>query len=456
MLWTSAEAAAATGGRAVGRWTVNGVTSEVGLVRVGDLFVADLNTRADPAIIEQAYAAGATAVLAERRYGEGPALVAPNAVRALEALAQAARDRTPARRVAVATTGAEAGLAAAVAHVLYGEDDAYVPGGRLGDTAGVALALAGLPRSASRVALGLELHATPNGRGGGVLEAPAGLIHPHIAVLSSLSGAVADGFASGDDAADAASALFSGVHAWGAAVIPGDEPWAGRLGERAGAAGAGWLVRYGADPQAEASLQHFEAAGAVGEGRAVIFGRPVSFRTPNADPAWGLRATAALAAAYLADVPLDVAAEALAALPRATGWGEIQLTPYEGGWVTVLCDAGTSDGVALHAALASLARRQAGPGARRLAVLELAGLDPVAEADVISTGLDRQQADLVFLVGAGAEALYDSLPEERRTRCILADAGGVSRLRETVRAGDVVLVLGPAAAPYADAVSALR
>ena len=39
-LWTASEAAAATGGQAIGDWTVNGVSIDTRTLQTGDLFVA--------------------------------------------------------------------------------------------------------------------------------------------------------------------------------------------------------------------------------------------------------------------------------------------------------------------------------------------------------------------------------------------------------------------------------
>lgn len=291
VLWTSAEIAAATGGRAVGRWTAGGVSVDPDAVRPGDVYVALTRENSAAGSVEQAYAAGAAAVLVERRHVEGPALVAPNAEDALRGLAAAARDRSPARRVAVAGE-ASAVVADVLTQLLGAGGPAYGPEAGLSPR----LSLARMPRGCARAVFRLGDESVAD------LRESASLVRPHVAVITDLA---AGGM-------DAAAAIFAGLENWGAAVIPGDDPQAQALGEQAGAAGAGWLVRFGVDPQAEAQLISFEADGAGGRGHASIFGRGLSFTTSSADPRWGLRATASLAAAYLTETPMDAAIAALA------------------------------------------------------------------------------------------------------------------------------------------------
>ena len=53
-LWTSAEAAAATGGRAQGSWAASGVSIDTRTIRLGDLFVALTAARDGHGFVAQA------------------------------------------------------------------------------------------------------------------------------------------------------------------------------------------------------------------------------------------------------------------------------------------------------------------------------------------------------------------------------------------------------------------
>ena len=97
-LWTAAEAAAATGGRATTDWVAEGLSIDTRTIRPGDLFVALKDARDGHDFVAQALEKGAAAALVSR-IPEGvaedaPLLVVADVVPALEALGRAARART--------------------------------------------------------------------------------------------------------------------------------------------------------------------------------------------------------------------------------------------------------------------------------------------------------------------------------------------------------------------------
>ncbi|PJE35665.1 UDP-N-acetylmuramoyl-tripeptide--D-alanyl-D-alanine ligase, partial [Pseudooceanicola lipolyticus] len=66
-LWTAAEAAAATGGRAQGDWAVTGVSIDTRTLARGDLFVALEAARDGHDFVAQALDKGAAAALVSHR-----------------------------------------------------------------------------------------------------------------------------------------------------------------------------------------------------------------------------------------------------------------------------------------------------------------------------------------------------------------------------------------------------
>ena len=104
-LWTSAAAAAATGGRAVGDWACQGVSIDTRTIAAGDLFVALTDVRDGHDFVAQALEKGAAGALVSR-VPEGvsedaPLLIVEDVLAGLVALGEAARARTQARVVAV-------------------------------------------------------------------------------------------------------------------------------------------------------------------------------------------------------------------------------------------------------------------------------------------------------------------------------------------------------------------
>ncbi len=101
-LWTAAEAAEATGGKAVGNWTATGVSIDTRTLEAGDLFVALKDVRDGHDFVQQALEAGAAAALVssvpESVAKDAPLLLVKDVLTGLEDLGRAARARSDARR----------------------------------------------------------------------------------------------------------------------------------------------------------------------------------------------------------------------------------------------------------------------------------------------------------------------------------------------------------------------
>ena len=78
-LWTSTNAAAATGGRATAEWVAEGISIDTRSIRPGDLFVALKDARDGHDFVAQALEKGAAAALVSR-IPEGVAEGAPQRV----------------------------------------------------------------------------------------------------------------------------------------------------------------------------------------------------------------------------------------------------------------------------------------------------------------------------------------------------------------------------------------
>ncbi|HCT33709.1 MAG TPA: UDP-N-acetylmuramoyl-tripeptide--D-alanyl-D-alanine ligase, partial [Sulfitobacter sp.] len=104
-LWTAKEAESATGGRAIGDWTCDGVSIDTRTLAPGDLFVALKDVRDGHDFVAMALEKGAGAALVthvpEGVAEDAPLLIVEDVLRALEALGAAARARTQAKVVAV-------------------------------------------------------------------------------------------------------------------------------------------------------------------------------------------------------------------------------------------------------------------------------------------------------------------------------------------------------------------
>lgn len=464
-LWTSAEAAAATGGRAVGRWLATGVSIDTRDLAAGSLFVALKDKRDGHDFVPAAYGAGAGAALVERRVGDGPALVVPNALKGLEALGVAARDRCPARRVGVTGSVGKTSMKEALALIFRAAGRGHASEKSYNNHWGVPLSLARMPRATERAVFEMGMNHS------GEIRALSAMVKPHIGVVTKIAPAHLENLGSMEAIADAKAEIFEHLDNWGAAVIPGDDEFAERLGERAGAAGAGWLVRFGADRQAEARVTDFVWTPESASGRVDVFGQTAEFSLRTGGAHWGAMAAGALAAAYLADVPLGLAAEALSEFGALAGRGVVSQWPVGGGDVTVIDETYNANPTSMQAAIESLGAREPGAGGKRIAVLgAMMELGPESDAlhARLAPVLEAARVDVVHVVGAQAEPLFNALPASLRGVFLGAhlrgnhgsSLGGTAEICATLLqqagAGDVILIKGSNAVGLSAVVDGLR
>ncbi|HEY6917645.1 MAG TPA: Mur ligase domain-containing protein, partial [Tabrizicola sp.] len=105
MLWTSDDAAQATGGRVTKAWAATGVSIDTRTIQPGELFVALKDVRDGHDFVAQALEKGAAAALVSRLpegiSPDAPLLIVPDVLQALADLGAFARARTKARVVSV-------------------------------------------------------------------------------------------------------------------------------------------------------------------------------------------------------------------------------------------------------------------------------------------------------------------------------------------------------------------
>lgn len=452
-LWTSAEAAHATGGRAVGRWTASGVAIDTRDLKPGDLFVALKDKRDGHEFVREAYAKGAAAALVQRVVDEGPSLVVSDTLDGLRKLAEAARERSPAHRVAVTGSVGKTSVKECLASVFARCGRAHASVKSFNNHWGAPLSLARMPRETERAVFEIGMNHA------GEIRPLAKLVRPHVALVTRIAPAHLEALGSVEAIADAKAEIFEGLAEWGAAIIPGDDDQAARLGEAAGAAGAGWLVRFGTDPQAEARLVSYDCDATGGTGVVEVFGQRVKVRVPAVGAHWGMNAAAILAAAYLADCPLQQAAEAIADWRPGAGRGAAAEVKIPGGAITLVDDSYNANPASVAAALAALAQRPCAKGGRRIAAIgEMYELGPDTGAlhAALAEDIEAAKVDLVFVSGPGARPLFEALPESRRGGFAETAEDVAKAVAAAVKPGDVVLVKGSNASRMITVVESLK
>ncbi|MFZ9134054.1 MAG: Mur ligase family protein, partial [Gemmobacter sp.] len=152
VLWTSAEAEAATGGRARRPFAATGVSIDSRSIAPGDLFVALKDARDGHDFVADALARGAAAAMVSRVpdgvAADAPLLIVPDVLAGLTALGAAGRARARGRVIAVTGSVGKTSTKEMLRIVLGGQGTVHAAEASFNNHWGVPLTLARLPAAA--------------------------------------------------------------------------------------------------------------------------------------------------------------------------------------------------------------------------------------------------------------------------------------------------------------------
>ena len=454
-LWTSAEAAAATGGRAAEPWSATGVSIDSRSLAAGDLFVALAGPNHDghdfvPAAFEREAAAAMVSRRPPRpsggrrprgrRPGGRPLLLVVDTFEGLRTLAGRARARSAAHIVAITGSVGKTGTKELLAGALAQCGPTHASAGNLNNHIGVPLSLARLPQGARYGVFELGMNHP------GEIDPLSRLARPHTALITTIAPAHTEYLPGLDAVADAKAEIFNGLEPGGSAVLNRDNAYFGRLAAAAARAGAGRIVSFGEGPEADARLVAWRPAAAGGTVTAAIDGSELTYEIAFSGRHWALNSVAVLAAARAAGAPAARVAEALGAVAPVAGRGVRHRIPLAGGPCELIDESYNASPAAVRAALATLAEAvPPAPGGRRLAVLgDMLELGEAAARWHAGLAGDIEAAgiDLVFTAGPLMAHLHNALDPARRAAHAPDPERLAAILRAEIRAGDVILVKG--------------
>jgi len=456
-LWTSAEIATATGGAVHGgAFHVNDLSIDSRSLKPGDLFVALNGERDGAEFAPAAFAAGAAAVLTARPVQGGPYILADDALAALERLAAAARDRSPARRAAVTGSVGKTSVTQAIAAGIALAGRSHAPIKSFNNHIGVPLTLARMPAATERAVFELGMNHAEE------IRPLSRLVRPEVALITTVGAVHTENFPDGEvGVAHAKAEIFDGLAPGGTAILNADDGWLPLLSDAAKANGAR-IVTFGHGADCDAQLiafDHGDQAGAVVAAR--LHGRPLRFPIAQTGVHWGPNSLAALLALEALDVPLESALSALAAFAPLPGRGADRRLAMAGGEIVVIDESYNANPLSMTAALKSLGAHRALDhriGGRRVAVLtDMLELGPEAPArhGALAPVIAEAGVDLVFCAGPLMHALWTALPASHRGAYAQTPQELAQTLIAGLRPGDVVMIKGSNGSKASLIVSAL-
>ena len=437
-LWTAAEIAAATGGKAEGDWAVVGVSIDSRTVQPRELFIALRGPHHDGhAFVADALARGAVALVdcIPAGLSRTSLVVVDDTMAALTALGRAARARSKARIAALTGSVGKTGTKEALRLALSGQAPTHASAASHNNHWGVPLSLARAPRGTAYAVYELGMNAP------GEIAALTRLVRPHVAMVTTVEAAHLGFFPSIEAIAEAKGEIFLGLAPGGIAVLNADNPHFSRLVAMAEAAGCARVIGFGAAPGASARLRDAQLDPAGSDVLMTLDGREIAFRVGAPGRHWVGNALGVVACAAALGADPEGAARSLRDFRAPVGRGRQHRLILPSGPITLIDESYNANPASVRAALQVLATA----AGRRVAVLgdmlELGAHAPKLHAGlaqaVIACGVDR-----VYTAGPEMRHLHDALPAARRAGHVADGAALLPILEGELRGGDTLLIKG--------------
>ncbi|MEQ6248431.1 UDP-N-acetylmuramoyl-tripeptide--D-alanyl-D-alanine ligase [Sulfitobacter sp. HNIBRBA3233] len=464
-LWTAAEAAEATGGRAQGDWHCDGVSIDTRTLVAGDLFVALSAARDGHDFVAQALAGGAAAALVSR-VPEGvapdaPLLIVDDVLEGLRALGAAGRARTKARVIGVTGSVGKTSTKEMLLAMLADQGRTHASVDSYNNHWGVPLTLARMPADTEYAIIEMGMN-----HPGEILPLTT-LTRPHAALITTVAAAHLEAFDDITGIALEKASIFDALPIGAPAVYNADVETSAILAAKTVDKRLNGLA-FG-ERGYEYRLKNVAIQGDTTVVQAEAHGAPLLFKLATPGRHFAMNGLGALAVVDAIGADL---ARAVASLGR---W-----TPYKGRGVreviqldeveteltlSLIDDSYNANPTSMAASLEVLAAAvtidgvgRIGKG-RRVAFLgDMKELGP--DAIALHAGLAHlpalQALDKVHCIGPLMKSLHALLPEHQRGDWAETSAELVEGLRHKLDAGDVVLAKGSLSMKLGLIVDAIR
>ena len=450
-LWTSEEAAKATGGRAVGRWAIYGLSIDTRSIQPGDMFVALKDVRDGHDFVPNAYEAGAGACLVSRPIEDVPALQVDDTLTALEAMGRAARARTDAFCCAITGSVGKTSVKEMLAQIFRAFGPAHWSVKSFNNHWGVPLTLARMPQDTTRAVFEIGMN-TP-----GEIEPRSEMVRPHAALITKIAPAHLEGMGSEDAVALEKSAIFAGLQSGGYAILPlGDNFYEFLRDKAAEYAPDAKILTFGTEGS-QAFVTDYETDGVSSRFTLEVLGETVDVSVDAVGEHWGQNVAAALLMANCSGLGVIEAAKALNGYAPPEGRGNAEWLNLGGeGRALMVDDAYNANPESMRAALAGFAMR---PAKRKLIALgEMKELGP--DADALHAGLAPEilacEPARVFLSGEGIKPLAKALDGKVEVSWAMKAGDLHEMVNKSLINGDALLIKGSNASGMGTLAGALR
>ncbi|MEO1561802.1 MAG: UDP-N-acetylmuramoyl-tripeptide--D-alanyl-D-alanine ligase [Pseudomonadota bacterium] len=437
VLWTSADALAATAGSSSGNWEATGISIDTRSIQKGDLFVALRDQRDGHDFVADAFAKGAAAALVSY-VPDGVTetdnlLLVDDVMAGLAALARAGRARAAAKVIGVTGSVGKTSTKEMLKAALEPSGQVHVAEGSFNNHWGVPLTLARMPKEADFAVIEIGMNAP------GEIAPLSRLADLDVAMITTVAAVHLEAFEDVSGIAREKASIVEGLRPDGVAIVNADfetRPVVAQILEGRD------LVWFG---EATDSDPIFETVQVSSTGQHVKFlwhGLDHSFDLGASGRHFAINALGVLAAVKALGADPQRAMTAISGWGSPAGRGAQFDTPWKGGTIRVIDESYNANPTSMAAAFDVLI--QAG-AIRKIAIvgdmLEL-GEDEVSLHSGLAELPSVSKIDQVHTVGPLMEALHKALPTAKRGSHFIDAEAALNVLNALLLPGDAVMIKG--------------
>ncbi|MDG1029839.1 MAG: UDP-N-acetylmuramoyl-tripeptide--D-alanyl-D-alanine ligase [Alphaproteobacteria bacterium] len=281
-------------------------------------------------------------------------LVVPDALIALQTLAQNCALRTTATKLAITGSVGKTGTKEMLAHLLATAGQTHATRGNLNNHIGMPLTLVGTPQETNYLVVEMGMNHA------GEIAALTEMMLPHIAAITCISDTHSAHFSNLSDIAEAKTEIFNGLSGAAVAILPRDDAFYGQLAGAAQLAGARSILTFGYHKDSDFRVVscHPTSSGLsleveipdASEGRKIL-----SFALGMNAVHWAISAACVLAMASAAGVDVDASAPHLTSFQDLPGRGLSIGLNVAGHHFTLIDDSYNASPSSMTAAITHLA-----------------------------------------------------------------------------------------------------
>ena len=444
-LWTSADIAKATGGKASDDFSVSGLSIDTRTLEAGDLFVPLKDVRDGHDFISKAMENSAGGTLSEQPVA-GHAVIVKDSLQALRDLGKEGVERSRALRIAVTGSVGKTSVKEALAHMFSAFGNSHKSLKSYNNHWGVPLTMARMPQEAEFGIFEMGMNHA------GELSDLSSLLRPDIALITTVAAVHLAQFKDVEEIADAKAEIVDGLRDNGTLILNADNPYTARISQKAKDKK---IISFGHSDDCDVTIVTSQTHEHGSNTRLRINDQQIDVTLLVPGEHWVMNGAACMAVAYAAGIDLRKAAKALRGVRAESGRGEISEVSIDDIKITLIDESYNANPTSMMAAIKLLGLK---PG-RRIAILgdmgEL-GKDEIAMHAAMAGPLEEAGVSRVIVTGECMRALKGALPQAMRGAWGRDWEFALDALKEEIEDGDVVLVKGSNSVGLSKLVAALK